>query len=167
MCPSGHASGLPVVAFYHLASHPTQQRQGLFIFRWGCRGCWAGSCDWIAPPIGALISSLKVELLLYILGPAVAMFFGTAQPQMPRGRVLTECFRSPIFTGVVARLVLSPLQLNEQKIALAPLFETCRTMEGAGRAGVLHAGAATEVGIHAGQWLVSVSWGLTRWVFNR
>jgi malate permease and related proteins len=79
-----------------------------------------------------LISELGVGLPIFTLGPAIALYFGAAGSDAPRGKAMwAQYFRSPVFVAVVFGLVLAPLHLDPQQPFLAPLFEALRMMEGA------------------------------------
>ncbi|MBM3861033.1 MAG: hypothetical protein FJ395_15485 [Verrucomicrobia bacterium] len=79
-----------------------------------------------------LITELGVALPLFTLAPAIAMHFGATESGPGQGRAMMAAyFRSPIFWAVALGLALAPLRLNEQRVWLAPVFESLRMMEGA------------------------------------
>lgn len=79
-----------------------------------------------------LLSELGVGLPIFTFGPAVAMYFGAAEGEVPSGRsMLAQYFRSPVFVAVVLGLTLAPLHLDPARPFLAPLFEALRMMDGA------------------------------------
>ena len=78
-----------------------------------------------------LVSELGVGLPIFILCPAIAMYFGnrTAQAVSVRS-VMLEYFRSPIFIAVVAGLIAARLPINPDQVLFAPVFEAMRMING-------------------------------------
>jgi predicted permease len=79
-----------------------------------------------------LISELGMGLPIFTLGVGIAMHWGAAGPeQASRYQALWNYFRSPIFVALVAGLLLARLGLDPSQPFLAPLFATCRMIDGA------------------------------------
>ena len=72
-----------------------------------------------------LLSELGVGLPIFILGPAVAMYFGENFDENigTRWSVFTEYFRSPIFFATVLGLIIAPFQIPVNNWLVAPFYE--------------------------------------------
>lgn len=79
-----------------------------------------------------LISELGVGLPLFILGPLVAMHFGSRAGEAPPiSTTLLDYLRSPIFIAVALGLVAAQARLPLDDALLAPFMEALRMIEGA------------------------------------
>jgi len=79
-----------------------------------------------------ILSELGVGLPIFIFGPAVAMYFGSAeQDEGDRRKLTLAYFKSPIFVAVVLGLALAQLRLDLTRGYLAPINEGLRMMGGA------------------------------------
>jgi predicted permease len=79
-----------------------------------------------------LLSELGVGLPLFILGPAVAIYFGDKHENASMKKALSlSYFRSPIFASVVLGILVSFLPINRENNFIAPFFEALKMINGA------------------------------------
>jgi len=79
-----------------------------------------------------LLSELGVGLPLFILGPAIAIYFGDKQEHDSMKKALSlSYFRSPIFASVVLGILVSFLPINRENYFIAPFFEALKMINGA------------------------------------
>ncbi|MCX6258153.1 MAG: AEC family transporter [Bacteroidia bacterium] len=79
-----------------------------------------------------LLSELGVGLPMFILGPAVAMYYGDRKENfiMKKGFSLSY-FRSPIFIAVLAGIAVSFIPVNRDSSFIAPFIESFKMINGA------------------------------------
>ena len=78
-----------------------------------------------------LISEIGVGLPIFVLGVAVAMYFGEQSNDAAFGKkVLLGYLRSPIFISIVAGLLVSRWHIDPQQPFLAPFLEASHMVEG-------------------------------------
>ncbi len=79
-----------------------------------------------------LLSELGVGLPLFIIGPAIAIFFGDKPEHEKSGKAISLAyFRSPIFIAVILGILVSFLPINRENVLLAPFFEALKMINGA------------------------------------
>jgi len=79
-----------------------------------------------------LLSELGVGLPIFILGPAIAMFFGNTQENGEIKKAFSfSYFYSPIFLSVILGLAVSFIPFNRNNSFIAPFFETFKMINGA------------------------------------
>jgi predicted permease len=79
-----------------------------------------------------LLSELGVGLPMFILGPAIAIFFGDKLGQSGIKNVLSwSYFRSPIFISVVSGIAFSFIPFDRTHSYIEPFFEALKMINGA------------------------------------
>ena len=79
-----------------------------------------------------LLSELGVGLPMFILGPAIAIYFGNKSDKFSLRKILSvSYFRSPIFISVFLGLAFSFIPLNRQNNFVVPFFEAFKMINGA------------------------------------
>jgi hypothetical protein len=79
-----------------------------------------------------LLSELGVGLPIFILGPAIAMYFGNKSGNFSvKDTFSLAYFRSPIFVSVILGIVFSFIPFNRDHGFIAPFFEALKMINGA------------------------------------
>lgn len=79
-----------------------------------------------------LLSELGVGLPMFILGPAIAIFFGEKTEDFNLKKAFSlEYFRSPIFISVLLGISVSFLPINRENSLIVPFFEALKMINGA------------------------------------
>jgi malate permease and related proteins len=79
-----------------------------------------------------LLSELGVGLPMFIIGPAVAMYYGDNKENFSLKNTFSlSYFRSPIFIAVLSGIAVSFLPINRDSSFFAPFFEALKMINGA------------------------------------
>jgi len=79
-----------------------------------------------------LLSELGVGLPLFILGPAIAIYFGEKPENGDMKKAFSlSYFSSPIFISVLLGIAVSFLPINRENSFIAPFFEALKMINGA------------------------------------
>ncbi|MEI6575938.1 MAG: AEC family transporter [Bacteroidota bacterium] len=79
-----------------------------------------------------LLSELGVGLPMFILGPAIAMFFGNKLEHSGIKKALSwTYFRSPIFVSIILGMAFSFIPFDRSHSYIAPFFEALKMINGA------------------------------------
>jgi predicted permease len=79
-----------------------------------------------------LLSELGVGLPLFIIGPAIAIFFGDTQENSSAKQSFSlSYFRSPIFIAVILGILISFIPIDRGNSFIAPFFEALKMINGA------------------------------------
>jgi malate permease and related proteins len=78
-----------------------------------------------------LLSELGVGLPIFILGPAIAIYYGDHSSEIRLNKsVFTSYFFSPVFLSVLAGILISFFPFNRDHGFIAPFYEALRMMYG-------------------------------------
>jgi hypothetical protein len=78
-----------------------------------------------------LLSELGVGLPLFLLGPAIAIYFGNQADSFDIRKTLITYLRSPIFISVALGVAVSFIPFDRGNIFIAPFFEALKMINGA------------------------------------
>jgi predicted permease len=79
-----------------------------------------------------MLSELGVGLPMFIIGPAIAIFFGDKEENFNLKEAFSfSYFRSPIFISVVLGIAVSFLPFNRENNFIAPFFNALKMINGA------------------------------------
>jgi len=85
----------------------------------------------VAMEDAVLISELGVGLPIFILCPAIAMYYGCSEDPKTWFKGLSGYFKSPIFLAVVLGLLASPFDALRNNLFFAPFLESLAMAKGA------------------------------------
>jgi len=78
-----------------------------------------------------LLSELGVGLPMFLLGPAIAIYFGNQSEGFNIKKTLFSYLRSPIFVAIVLGIAVSFMPFDRQNNFVAPFFEAFKMINGA------------------------------------
>ncbi|MFZ4548908.1 MAG: AEC family transporter [Bacteroidales bacterium] len=78
-----------------------------------------------------LLSELGVGLPMFLLGPAIAIYFGNQSKSFNIKKTLFSYFQSPIFISIVLGIIVSFMPFDRQNNFVAPFFEAFKMINGA------------------------------------
>lgn len=78
-----------------------------------------------------LLSELGVGLPMFLLGPAIAIYFGNQTESFSIKKTLLSYFRSPIFIAIVLGVAVSFMPFERRNNFVAPFFEALKMINGA------------------------------------
>jgi len=78
-----------------------------------------------------LLSELGVGLPMFLLGPAIAIYFGNQTENFSIKKTLFSYFQSPIFIAIVFGIAVSFVPFDRQNNFVAPFFEALKMINGA------------------------------------
>ncbi len=78
-----------------------------------------------------LLSELGVGLPMFLLGPAIAIYFGNRSESFNLKKTLASYFRSPIFIAIVLGITVSFIPFDRHNNFVAPFFEAFKMINGA------------------------------------
>jgi predicted permease len=78
-----------------------------------------------------LLSELGVGLPMFLLGPAIAIYFGNQSEGFNIKKTLFSYLRSPIFVAIVLGIAVSFMPFDRQNNFVAPFFEALAMINGA------------------------------------
>ena len=78
-----------------------------------------------------LLSELGVGLPMFLVGPAIAIYFGNQSKSFNTKQTLYSYLRSPIFIAIVLGIVVSFMPFDRQNNFVAPFFEALAIINGA------------------------------------
>jgi len=78
-----------------------------------------------------LLSELGVGLPMFLLGPAIAIYFGNKSDNYNIRNTLLSYFRSPIFISIILGVVVSFMPFDRGNNFVAPFFEALKMVNGA------------------------------------
>jgi predicted permease len=78
-----------------------------------------------------LLSELGVGLPMFLLGPAIAIYFGNQSEGFNIKKTLFSYFQSPIFISIVLGIAVSFMPFDRQNNFVAPFFEAFKMINGA------------------------------------
>ncbi len=78
-----------------------------------------------------LLSELGVGLPMFLLGPAIAIYFGNRSESFNLKNTLVSYFRSPIFIAIVLGITVSFIPFDRHNNFVTPFFEAFKMINGA------------------------------------
>ncbi len=78
-----------------------------------------------------LLSELGVGLPMFLVGPAIAIYFGNQSESFNIKKTLFSYLRSPIFIAIVLGIAVSFMPFDRQNNFVAPFFEAFKMINGA------------------------------------
>jgi predicted permease len=79
-----------------------------------------------------LLSELGVGLPMFIIGPAIAIYFGNKSDNFSLRKTFSlSYFRSPIFISIILGIAVSFIPFNREFFLIAPFFDALKMINGA------------------------------------